>query len=196
MTLSYVLYQVAMTLLALAYGLSHADRAMLVLLGVDLTLTAWHSAQEFDGRLWRYFGAIRGVKIPDWAGFLAFTVGLTSALWVVAILALAFGQPWALGLLLGARMGDWWSSHAHLEAIGYRPNPGFGTAMLFPIETLIVFFASWDVVQAGPAWMLLGCLGGAASFASILPALGLLRHWPDFGQPRWRRGDEIPLEAT
>ena len=39
--------------------------AVVLLLGIDLTLSLVHVIQEFQGRLWRYFGAIAGIRIPD-----------------------------------------------------------------------------------------------------------------------------------
>jgi hypothetical protein len=58
-------------------GSGHTLAAIAVLQITDLALTLLHSLQERKGRLWRYFGAIAGVKIPDSFGQLVFFGGLT-----------------------------------------------------------------------------------------------------------------------
>src|SRR3954468_5266080 len=53
---------------------------LVVILGLDLAFTLLHTLQEWKGSevpLWRYFGAIVGLWIPNWLGFPSFTVGLT-----------------------------------------------------------------------------------------------------------------------
>jgi hypothetical protein len=68
------------------------DTGFLVLiLIVDFAFTLLHSYQEWKGAgapLWRNFGAIVGLKIPDWLGFLGFTVGLTFLLFAVGLIGI------------------------------------------------------------------------------------------------------------
>ena len=41
-----------------------APSLALGLLGINLVLTLVHSIEEFNGRLWGYFGAIAGIRVP------------------------------------------------------------------------------------------------------------------------------------
>lgn len=47
---------------------AHPLTFLLVLQAADVALTLVHSLQELKGRLWDYFGAIVGVRIPKWVG--------------------------------------------------------------------------------------------------------------------------------
>jgi hypothetical protein len=38
-----------------------------------------------EAPLWRVFGAIVGLRLPNWLGFLSFTVLLTLALWAAGL---------------------------------------------------------------------------------------------------------------
>ena len=67
-------------------GSDHTLVVLLVLQIIDLAFTLLHSLQELKGQLWRYFGAIAGVKIPDGVGKVVFFGGLTISLWVVGLL--------------------------------------------------------------------------------------------------------------
>src|SRR5262249_30162975 len=87
--------------------------ALLVLiLPADFAITLLHSYQEWKGvgaPLWRNFGAIVGVDIPDWLGFPVFTVLLTLILLSIGFVGLVgpFGAgatAFALGALIGARL--------------------------------------------------------------------------------------------
>ena len=65
----------------------HSLLALFLILVISFALTLLHTLQELKGRggpLWRNFGAIVGVSVPDLLGFLVFFVGLTVALWLVA----------------------------------------------------------------------------------------------------------------
>src|SRR5215470_10742702 len=100
--------------------------ALAVILAIDLLLTLVHSLQELRGHLWRYFGAIEGVRIPDVPGFLLFFVALTLSLWAVGFAGIAGFLPVigfkvedllamaAIGGLIGARLSDSWYSHIRL----------------------------------------------------------------------------------
>lgn len=82
--------------------------------------------------LWRNFGAIVGLHVPDGLGFFGFTIVLTLTLFIVGFVGITglFG-PRVTALALGALNGAWLSetfvSHVLLHAIGYRPNPGLSS---------------------------------------------------------------------
>jgi hypothetical protein len=93
--------------------------ALFLILGISLAFTLLHTVEEWKGRggpLWRNFGAIVGVRIPNWLGFLSFFLILTSALWLVSLVAITGDllrrtvhtkyAAGALGGLIGARLGD------------------------------------------------------------------------------------------
>ena len=70
---------------------------LVLILVADFVITLLHSYQEWKGAgapLWRNFGAIVGVKIPDLLGFLVFTAGLTLALWALALIGIAGLPRW------------------------------------------------------------------------------------------------------
>ena len=143
-----------------------------VILTLDLVLTLVHSAQELKGRLWRYFGAIEGARIPDVPGFLLFFVGLTLGLWTVGLAGIAGYLPVvgfkvddahamaAVGGLIGARLSDLWYSHVRLHLRGYRPNPGLTSTPLYFAEAILlaVLFASGLWKHRWPAFI--GLLAG------------------------------------
>ena len=111
------------------------DVAVLLILAADFGFTTLHSWQEWKGAggpLWRNFGAIVGLEIPDAIGFPLFTVGLTLMLFAVGFIAIIgpLGHTWtafALGALIGARLSDTLVSHVRLYVKGYRPNPGLSS---------------------------------------------------------------------
>ena len=61
----------------------------LFILGLDWAFTAVHDYEEnrrgAKAPLWRVFGAVVGVWVPNWIGFLSFTVALTLLLWSVGL---------------------------------------------------------------------------------------------------------------
>jgi hypothetical protein len=64
-------------------GFGRAAPLLILILAANFAITALHSWQEWKGPgapLWRNFGAIVGLKIPDALGFLGFTVLLTLTL--------------------------------------------------------------------------------------------------------------------
>ena len=180
--------------------------ALVLILGVDLVLTLVHSIQELKGRLWRYFGAIAGVAIPDVLGFLFFFVGLTGGLWALAVVGIAGWFPvvgeirtevavGAIGFLIGGRLSDSWFSHIRLARKGYRPNPGLTSTPFYIVEAfaLLLLFAPGLWVHTIPAVVGLG-LGGLFFF-SVLPLLRFLRTLPVVRRLRrepWRSGDPAP----
>ena len=125
----------------------------------DIAITCLHSWQEWKGEggpLWRNFGAIVGLEIPDVWGFVFFTLGLTltmSAIGIVAILGL-FGPActaFALGMLIGARLSDTLISHVLLNGIGYRPNPGLMSTPLYVLEAIFMAWFFWSRLATEPA---------------------------------------------
>jgi hypothetical protein len=58
--------------------------AFFLILGLDWAFSAIHAYEEWRGEeapLWRVFGAIVGLLVPNWVGFFFFTLVLTLALW-------------------------------------------------------------------------------------------------------------------
>ncbi len=98
-----------------------------VLLGLDWIFSAVHAYEEWRVPLWRVFGAVVGLWLPNWLGFLLFTLGLTLILWSAGLLAIAgwfplvgdVSLPVAIGALRPrprisefafARDFEWWDS--------------------------------------------------------------------------------------
>src|SRR5277367_3659392 len=118
--------------------------ALILILCVNGVISAIHIWQEWKGSevpLWRVFGAIVGAHVPDPLRLAFFTVGLLIALWIVGLAGIAGWLPFvgplsirsgscALGLILGARVGDTIISHWALYGLGYRPNPGLSSTAL------------------------------------------------------------------
>ncbi len=179
------------------------DGAMLsVLLVVSLALTAFHVYQEWKGGavpLWRVFGAIVGVRLPDRLGFLLFTVVLTLVLWALSVQGMTgwpLASKWssfALGALIGARISDSIVSHWILYAMGYRPNPGLTSTPLYIAEAALLAYVFWEGLSLHPLGAWGGVAAGAIFFVLVLPSfwfLGAL--FGDWRRPRWARGTTIP----
>ena len=113
-----------------------------LILVADFAITSLHSYQELKGvgaPLWRNFGAIAGLDVPDRLGFLFFTVVLTLILFATGFVGITglIGPcltAAALGVLIGARLSDTIVSHVLLYTVGYRPNPGLTSTPLYVIE--------------------------------------------------------------
>lgn len=175
--------------------------ALVAILGIDLGLTYVHVAEEFKGRLWSYFGAIAGVRIPAFVGMPLFTVFLTVALWAVGFAGIGGSIPFLLavpenwgagmvGVLIGGRVSDGLFSHILLRK-KYYPNPGMKSIPFYFAEAvvlIVVFFPGlWNhVLGAG-----LGFAIGFLFFYGILPVLRLFRTrepWePGKSRPAWAR---------
>jgi len=178
---------------------------LVMILAASFALTALHSLQEWKGEggpLWRNFGAIVGVKIPDTLGFLGFTAGLTLGLWALALIGIAGWPHWiapafALGALIGARLSDTLISHVLLYALGYRPNPGLSSTPLYIIGALFLIVAFHRGLQADPQSAWLGIAAGAIFFVLVLPGLWLLQLLiPGWRRERWQRGQPMPAWVT
>ena len=99
-------------------GSSYTLIALTILQIIDLAFTLVHALQERKGQLWRYFGAIAGVKIPDGFGLVLFFVVLTISLWTVGLLGITATVLWQTPLAfgcLGAIIGCRLISHPNLE---------------------------------------------------------------------------------
>ena len=174
---------------------------LVLILTASFAITALHSWQEWKGPgapLWRNFGAIVGVKIPDPLGFLGFTAALTLVLWALALTGIAGWPRWiapafALGALIGARLSDTLISHVLLYMLGYRPNPGLSSTPLYVLGALFLIVAFHPGLQADPASAWKGIAAGAIFFVLVLPGLWLLRLLiPGWRRERWRRGQPMP----
>jgi len=155
------------------------------------------------GPLWRNFGAIVGVSVPDLLGFLVFFVGLTVALWLVALLAItgslltyAAQTEWAagaLGALIGARLGDTLISHVLLYMLRYRPNPGLASTPLYVAEAVFLIATFSRGLTAGNGSTCVGLFIGAGFFCFVLPLLWFVRIvMPSWRRDRWRPGEPLP----
>ena len=186
-------------------GFGRSASLLLLVLAADFAITAIHSWQEWKGAggpLWRNFGAIVGVKIPDWLGFLGFTAGLTLGLWALALIGIAGWPRWippafALGALIGARVSDTLVSHVLLNALRYRPNPGLPSTPLYIIEALLLIWAFRAGLAADPTSACWGIIVGAGFFVVVLPLLWLARlSIPGWRRECWQRGHAMPAWVT
>lgn len=184
--------------------LNSAALLVLILLA-DLAFTLLHSYQEWKGAgapLWRNFGAIVGVELPDSIGFLLFTVALTFILLVAGFVGILgpFGPrstAFALGALIGARLSDTLVSHVLLYSVGYRPNPGLSSTPLYVLEALFIVVAFQTRLEAAVVPAEWGLAIGIVFFLSVLPLL-LVGRWlmPSWRRPRWQRWQPIPSWAS
>jgi hypothetical protein len=178
---------------------------LVLILAASFAITGLHSFQEWKGAgapLWRNFGAIVGVKIPDLLGFLGFTAALTLGLWALALIGIAGWPRWgapafALGALIGARVSDTLISHVLLNALGYRPNPGLSSTPLYIIEALFLIVAFRAGLAADWASARCGIIAGAGFFVAVLPLLWLAQLLiPGWRRQRWQRGQAMPAWVT
>ncbi|MBI1879532.1 MAG: hypothetical protein HYR94_15155, partial [Chloroflexi bacterium] len=152
-----------------------------LILGVNLVLTLVHSVQELKGRMWRYLGAIVGVRIPDVAGFLLFFVALTVILWALGFAGIAgylpfYGQGrvavWfamaAVGALIGGRLSDRLYLHIRLDRQGYSGNPGLASTPYYLAEAVILTVLFLPGLWSHYVAASLGFVAGWVSFFSVL----------------------------
>jgi hypothetical protein len=184
--------------------------ALFLILGLDWVFTGLHTYQEWRGEaapLWRVFGAVVGLRLPNWLGFLLFTVTLTLALWGVGLAGIAGWLPLAghlapykavgaLGVLIGARIADTLISHWGLYALGYRPNPGLKSTPLYVLEAVFILLTFWKGLSHDPHAALCGFVIGAGFFILVLPALWALRIIAaSWRRERWTRWQPLPAWA-
>src|SRR5262245_5128045 len=185
----------------------HSAVALFLILGLDWAFSAIHAYQEWRGEevpLWRVFGAVVGVWLPNWIGFVLFTLTLTLGLWVVGLAGIAGWLPIigqislptaiaALGGLVGARLSDTVVSHWLLYARGYRPNPGLKSTPLYLAEAIFILLAFWKGLTLAPTEAWVGMTFGAAFFISVLPLLWTVRVIAaSWRRASWVRWEPIP----
>lgn len=180
-------------------------RFLVLILIADFSLTLLHSYQEWKGAgapLWRNFGAIVGLKIPDRLGFLGFTVGLPFILFAVGFIGIigplgGSCTAFALGALIGARLSDTLVSHVALHGLGYRPNPGLASTPLYVLEACFLGWAFHAPLSVETSARNAGLASGVIFFVLVLPVLKLAwRIFPSCRRPPWRRGQPMPPWAT
>jgi hypothetical protein len=166
---------------------------------VDLALTLIHSLQERKGQLWRYFGAIAGVKIPDSFGQVVFFGGLTLSLWIVGLIGIYGTVTWqtpltfgCLGAIVGSRLSDSLCSHVRLSYEGYKPNPGLESVPLYLVESVVLTAIFLPTVAAHPGAVTIGFTIGAFAFYSVIPTLRILGPLVFEKMEPWRRGTPQP----
>lgn len=185
--------------------------AMLLILAANFVFTLVHVLQEWKGEsvpLWRAFGAVVGTYLPNWLGFLLFTVALCLLQWWVGLTGIT-GWPngvrpdgvWplaigAIGALLGARIADSVVSHWGLYALGYRPNPGLSSTVLYTIEAAFILIVFHKAYSIDPVSWRCGFLCGVIFFIAVLPLLWALHLLiPRWRRDKWVRGEPIPVWA-
>ena len=157
-----------------------------VILGASLIFTLIHAVQELKGHLWRYFGAIAGLAVPDVLGVTLFVVVLTVGLWAGAFAGVAGWLPGlgtirtdvtmtAVGFLIGGRLSDSWFSHIRLSLKGYRPNPGLTSTPLYVLEAALLILVFSSGLRSYGRSALAGLALGILLFVSVLPVLRLSR---------------------
>ncbi len=182
-----------------------------LVLAADIAFTGIHVWQEWKGErwpLWRVFGAIVGLRLPNVIGFLGFTVALALGQWALGLMGYAAWLPligsvptplaiWSLAAVLGARIADCCVSHWGLWLMQYRPNPGLSSTALYALEAvaIIVAFRKGFAVDPAAAWC--GFAVGAGFFISVIPTLAVVRIFAKSWQrePSWTRGEPIPAWA-
>ena len=176
-----------------------------LILAADFAITLLHLYQEWKGAgapLWRNFGAIVGLDIPDRVGFALFTFSLTLILFAIGLIGiLGLVGPrttaFALGAVIGARSSDTFVSHLGPHSLGYRPNPGLSSTPLYVLEALFIAWFFHASLAAEPGWAGFGFALGILSFVVVLPGLWLARSiWPARQRPAWRRWEPIPSWAS
>jgi len=180
--------------------------AMFLILGANLAFTLLHILQEWKGEdvpLWRVFGAVVGTFIPNGLGFLSFTIALCALQWLIGLIGVT-GWPdgvrplaiGAIGALVGARIADSIVSHWCLYALGYRPNPGLSSTVLYTIEAIFILIVFRKAYSLDPVALRIGFLCGAGFFVAVLPSLWILHVLiPAWRREKWVRGEPIPAWA-
>jgi hypothetical protein len=179
----------------------HSATALALILSANVACTLLHLWQEWKGEvpLWRVFGAIGGLCVPHAIGFAVFTAGLGAALLLAALIAFVgvlgvTAGAAALGFLIGARIADSVVSHWRLYAIGYRPNPGLSSTVLYVFEAAYLLWAFWKGLSAHPFAAAGGFVLGAGTFILVLPALRAIRARVTLAYRRepWLPGEPLP----
>jgi len=171
--------------------------------GINLVLTLAHSIQELKGYLWRYFGAIAGIRISDSFGFSVFFVGLLILLWPLGFFGI--GNPihgkvppgWAIAfvaVLIGGRLSDSIFSHIRLHFKKYRPNPGLSSVPFYLIEAVFLTALFLPGLWNYRLCATVGFIVGWSIFFLVLPLLRLARSiFPSLKREQWQSGESKPL---
>jgi len=180
-------------------GSSYTLVILAILQIIDLAFTLLHALQERQGRLWRYFGAIAGVKIPDGFGQVVFFGGLTISMWVVGLLAITGTVLWqaplafgCLGALIGCRLSDSLFSHILPNNAGYRPNPGLPSVPLYVVEALVLAVVFYPTLRMHVFPVLIGFIIGALAFYTVIPGLKVVGHLVFEPIEPWKKGSPQP----
>jgi hypothetical protein len=181
-------------------GSGYTIVALALLQIADLALTLLHSVQERNGKLWRYFGAIAGVRIPDGVGLFVFFVGLTISLWIVGILGITGTVLWqtplafgCLGAIIGCRISDSVFSHILPNNAGYRPNPGLPSVPLYFVEVLVLVVVFYPTLRRHTLAVLIGFIIGAVFFYAVIPVLKAFGPLIFERTKRWEQGTPQPV---
>jgi hypothetical protein len=180
-----------------------------IIVAINFALSALHVFQEWRGSkvpLWRVFGAVVGVWIPNWLGFLLFTLTLLLLLWGIGLAGITGWIPavglldlslsvGALGTIIGARISDSIFSHWLLYGLGYRPNPGIQSTPLYIVEAIFILVTFRKGLSLVPRAACLGFALGAIFFILILPFLRTWRLIRQWRRDAWVRGQPIPAWA-
>jgi hypothetical protein len=180
-------------------GSSNTVVALAALQIADLALTLLHSLQERKGKLWRYFGAIAGVRIPDSFGQLVFFGGLTVSLWIVGLLGITGTVLWqtpiafgCLGAIIGCRISDSLFSHILPNNAGYRPNPGLPSVPLYFVEALVLAAMFYPTIRMHTFDALIGFVIGVVVFYVVIPGLKIFGPLVFERTTRWEKGSPQP----
>jgi len=187
-----------------------------LVLALNLAFSAVHVFEEWKGSdfpLWRSFGAIEGVYVPDWLGFPFFTVALLLILWIlgvggiVGLGVVGWGGSWptaltsqqgmlCLGALIGALLSDSLFSHWIPYLAGYRPNPGVRSTALYVLEAAVLLALFQKGLSAYLGTAAVGALVGALFFLAVWGLLVALRLCvAPWRRPPWVGGQPIPAWA-
>ena len=180
--------------------------AFFLILGLDWAFSAIHAYEEWRGEeapLWRVFGAIVGLLVPNWVGFFFFTLVLTLALWGAGLAGICGCLPFvghslpamvgALGVIIGARISDTLVSHWGLYALGYRPNPGLKSTPLYVLEAVFIALTFWKGLSLAPGAAWTGIAVGAVVFVLVLPVMRAFRAIrPSSARAPWIRWQPLP----
>lgn len=176
---------------------------LLVFVG-DLLLTIVHTVQEVRVRMWRYFGAIAGMRFPDPLGVFIFAVFIGGLFWGSSFAGIAGALPFigpvsetvsmgAIGLTIVARISDAWYSHIRLDLRGFRPNPGLPTAKAYLVEGVLLTILFLPGLQAYPLAAAIGGLIGWVTFVTVPFNFRAVRAMmPSRHAEVWRAGEPLP----
>lgn len=170
----------------------------------DMALTVAHTVQEVRARMWRYFGAIAGMRFPDPLGVFIFAGFIGGLFWGSAFAGIAGAIPFigpvsieisvgAIGVTIASRLSDAWYSHIELDRRGFRPNPGLPTAGLYLLEGVLLPILFFPGLRAHPVPAAIGAAIGWVTFVTVPFNFRAVRALlPNSHAPVWRAGDPLP----